>query len=344
MRTRLISARVARRLPALLALLLLTPFLTQRPGLAAPARAEFGANVRVNQTQRPISSKSRSLAINPTNPQMVIAAAKDWRNGHKEVWHYHSTDGGRPGPIAICPACPPTCPTRATRWWSGRRRHGLHRIIGYNQDDFSKGGLFVARSTDNGATWSTRRCRRRPKQPGQIFNDKEWMAVDRSAHGHPRHALPHLDALHRPCRPQDERGDIVESAPPTAAQTWSAPVRGQRAPARTTCRAPSRWWGRTATSTCSASTRQPTGSFWLARSDGRRPELRPAGQGGRRHAARRRPCRPAASACSCCPPADGQPAWTARWSSTWNDYAEQQRRPAGHLARQRAHLEPRPRA
>ena len=85
-------------------------------------------------------------------------------------------------------------------------------IIGYNQDDFTKGGLFVARSTDDGATWSTPVA---TANHGKIaadpkcFNDKEWMTVDRSSTARTGHTVPHLDPLHHHLEHREDRGDIV---------------------------------------------------------------------------------------------------------------------------------------
>jgi hypothetical protein len=222
MRTRLISARVARRLPALLALLLLLPFLAQRPSLAAPARAEFGANVRVNQTQRD-QQQEPTLSVNPTNPQMVVAAAKDWRNGQKEVWHYHSTDGGLTWADTHLAGLPPGLPNQSDPVvMYDATGVAYTSVIGYNQDDFSKGGLFVARSTDNGATWSAPVLAAANSQ--KIFHDKEWLTVDRSPTA-TRGTLYLTWTRFTTVSPNQDLAEIMEESSTDGGATWSVPVR-----------------------------------------------------------------------------------------------------------------------
>ena len=58
----------------------------------------FGDNYRANtDTQSPNRAQQEpSIAVNPTNPLNVVAAAKDERAGTntKQIWIYTSTDGG----------------------------------------------------------------------------------------------------------------------------------------------------------------------------------------------------------------------------------------------------------
>jgi Neuraminidase (sialidase) len=122
---------------------------------AAPALAEFSANLRLNQAQTD-QQQEPTLSINPKDPRMIIAAAKDWRSGRKEVWHYRSSDGGATWTDMHLPGLPADLPNQSDPVVIYDADGVAYTsIIGYNDADFTKGGLFVARSTDNGATWST---------------------------------------------------------------------------------------------------------------------------------------------------------------------------------------------
>src|SRR5207249_2223509 len=78
-------------LAAITAALLLSPLTFG----AAPAPAQpLPFEGRVNQVTT-ADQHEPTLAVDPTNPNNLLAAAKDWRTGPKQVWHYRSTDGGR---------------------------------------------------------------------------------------------------------------------------------------------------------------------------------------------------------------------------------------------------------
>src|SRR5262245_42791540 len=94
------SPRIVQLFPSgLLALVLagalvLSALLAPTNGLGAPPRAQGPlSDVRVNQVTT-ADQHEPTLAVDPTNPNNILAAAKDWRTGPKQVWYYHSTDGG----------------------------------------------------------------------------------------------------------------------------------------------------------------------------------------------------------------------------------------------------------
>src|SRR3954451_18563019 len=61
--------------------------------LLSVADASDLVDIRVNQMTR-AEQHEPTLAVDPSNPGNILAAAKDWRTGPKQVWHYRSTDGG----------------------------------------------------------------------------------------------------------------------------------------------------------------------------------------------------------------------------------------------------------
>ncbi|MDQ2809178.1 MAG: glycoside hydrolase [Chloroflexota bacterium] len=213
-----------RLLPLLL--VLLPAIIAIQPSGAAPPQASFSANTRVNSTQTD-QQQEPTLAVNPKDPQHLIAAAKDWRSGHKEVWHYRSSDGGATWADAHLPGLPADLPNQSDPVVLYNADGVAYTsVIAYDQDDFTKGGLFVARSTDDGATWS----QPVPAQPNKvrIFNDKEWLTVDRSATA-TRGTLYLTWTRFTTISDKEERGDIVAIRSTDEGVTWSAPVQISRA-------------------------------------------------------------------------------------------------------------------
>jgi Neuraminidase (sialidase) len=137
-------------------------------GSAAPP-VQVGPNVRANQDATD-QQQEPSLAIDPANPNNVLVAAKDWRAGTKQVWHYRSTDGGTTWADSYMAGLPADLPNQSdpvVDWAADGTAYTS--VIGYDQEDLTKGGLFVARSTDAGATWQPPVWM--AKNSDRIFND-----------------------------------------------------------------------------------------------------------------------------------------------------------------------------
>ena len=218
--------RPTLRLLPLLLLLLLPAIVAGLPSGAASLRANFSANMRVNSTQAD-QQQEPTLAVNPQDPQRLIAAAKDWRSGHKEVWHYRSSDGGATWADGHLPGLPADLPNQSDPVVVYNADGVAYTsVIGYDQDDFNKGGLFVARSTDDGATWS-QPVLAQPNR-AKVFNDKEWLTVDRSATA-TRGTLYLTWTRFTTISEKEERGDIVAIRSTDEGATWSAPVQVSRA-------------------------------------------------------------------------------------------------------------------
>jgi hypothetical protein len=189
-------------------------------GSAAPP-VQVGPNVRANQDATD-QQQEPSLAIDPANPNNVLVAAKDWRAGTKQVWHYRSTDGGTTWADSYMAGLPADLPNQSdpvVDWAADGTAYTS--VIGYDQEDLTKGGLFVARSTDAGATWQPPVWM--AKNSDRIFNDKEWMTVDRST-GATKGNVYVSWTLFTTLSANEERGDIVVSRSTDGGQTFSAPL------------------------------------------------------------------------------------------------------------------------
>jgi hypothetical protein len=67
--------------------------------LVTPA---WGTDVRANSDNTILSQHEPHLAISRTDPNVVVAVAKDYRiNNNKEVWIYVSQDGGQTWPAEL---------------------------------------------------------------------------------------------------------------------------------------------------------------------------------------------------------------------------------------------------
>lgn len=177
-------------------------------------------DVRVNQTTR-ADQHEPSLAVHPSNSDIVIAAAKDWRTGPKQVWYYRSTDGGRTWADGHLNSLPSELPNQSDPVVTFDAAGTAYlTLIAYNQNDLSVGGIFVARSTDAGLTWQKPVAVATNSE--DVFNDKEWVAVDRSGNQSTRGNIYVTWTLFSEDGPRRDRGDIVVSRSTDGGRTFSA--------------------------------------------------------------------------------------------------------------------------
>jgi hypothetical protein len=207
----------ARLIPTVVVTALLLASLAN--GTTSHALQEPPIEDRVNQVTT-ADQQEPSIAVDPTNPNNVLAAAKDWRAGPKQVWHYRSTDGGRTWADGHIDSFPSELPNQSDPVVTFDSAGTAYMsVLGYNQNDFNIGGLFVARSSDAGATWQ------KPvlvsANSDQVFNDKEWIAVDRSGNPTTKGNLYATWTLFTKINPRKERGDIVLSRSTDGGVTFS---------------------------------------------------------------------------------------------------------------------------
>ncbi|MEO8289064.1 MAG: S-layer homology domain-containing protein [Chloroflexota bacterium] len=135
----------------------------------------WGTNQRANtDTQSPNRAQQEpSIAVNPTNPLNIVAAAKDERGGvnTKQIWIYTSTDGGSTWINQQFPLRAPQSP------------YSSDPVVKFDDDGLlyvtalpyggGAAGIQVSRSTDGGITFLP------ATQVTTNGNaDKEWMWVD----------------------------------------------------------------------------------------------------------------------------------------------------------------------
>jgi hypothetical protein len=168
------------------------------PGATASPQPTFGANARVNQDIGAAPQNEPSITANPRDPTRLAAGSNDYRafapafsDGHPGV--YFSTDGGGSwsdaggGPVpGILPA--PTGYVWGSRDVSGQLAGGdpslasgldsdvYYGFIAFNSVSCSDGGVYVSKSTDAAATWTTP-VRVRANSDTE-FQDKSYVTVD----------------------------------------------------------------------------------------------------------------------------------------------------------------------
>jgi hypothetical protein len=186
------------------------------------AQVEPLVDVRVNQVTT-ADQHEPSLAVDPRNPNNVLSAAKDWRTGPKQVWPYRSTDGGKTWVDGQVGSFPTELPNQSDPVvaFDGDGSAYLS-VIGYNQNDFSIGGIFVSHSNDAGATWQNPALV--TPHTAEVFNDKEWITTDRSGNADTRGNVYVSWTRFTRLNPRSERGDIVLSRSTDGGKTFTAPT------------------------------------------------------------------------------------------------------------------------
>lgn len=146
-------------------------------------------NVQVTYDTSTNNARSESsVAINPNNPNQIVAASKKFANIHTYDFTLateYSTDGGQTWHASPALALPAgaTVMTDPTLAWDDANNVFLVGLTGYNPPTWTTIGIVIYKSSDGGASWS---------QPKPIHNspndDKQWAAGDTHPtspfHGH----------------------------------------------------------------------------------------------------------------------------------------------------------------
>ncbi len=171
-----------------------------------------------------------SIAVNPKNPENLIGSAVDYRDS-SATWVYISHDGGktwinkdlgRPFPgwtssndpsVAFDPE------------GNGYLVYGGFGIIGDSSGLMvGENGVFIARSSDEGNTWTAHipvMLHRGNQTLDSTFEDKYYISIDNSP------SSPYYKTLYIPWKrvtPRDSATQIVLSKSTDKGNTWSTPV------------------------------------------------------------------------------------------------------------------------
>ncbi len=173
-------------------------------GLALPT---WSANVRANTDTTGNGQHEPSLAVSPANPNVVVIANKDYREGNiKHVWIEASRDGGQSWPTQLRMTNGITTDTESDPVVIARDDGRIYvscLTTGNN-------GVFITWSDDNGVSWQ-------PAIPivqnQSSLQDKDWFAVDNNP------SSPYYHRVYMAWAP----GGVVSSYSTDGGLTWSTP-------------------------------------------------------------------------------------------------------------------------
>src|SRR5436190_7644400 len=153
------------------------------PGLSSNTSPSWGTDIQVSTDNPGRPHNQMTIASNPLNPLNFISGANDYGLSGL-TGYYYTTNGGLswaggnfqppyPGGTGIAPGGDSSVDFDA----AGTAIFG---DLGYDTDQGCTGGVYVHKSTNGGASWGS------PVQVTantltRIFNDKDWLAADRTA-------------------------------------------------------------------------------------------------------------------------------------------------------------------
>lgn len=199
--------------------------------LSEPAKSTFFYNfiTTVDEVGTFQMQNESSIAINPLDPNVLIASAVDYRDT-SATWVYFSTDGGQnwtnknlkrpyPGWRAS------NDPSVAFSYDGiGYVVYGGFGILSDTGVLYGENGVFLARTTDNGNTWTAHIpiiVHRGQQTLDSLFEDKYYITVDNAPNS------PYRGRLYIPWKrviPRDSSTQIVISYSSNRGDTWSVPL------------------------------------------------------------------------------------------------------------------------
>jgi hypothetical protein len=138
-------------------------------------------NVQLNQDQTTELQNEEQIAINPTDPDNMVAVWRDFRLGYRQVAWAYTFDGGitwTEGGLFQEPNYPYQSDPGITVDAEGN----FYAVILSFYSTSSENGLYVYKSTDGGITWSA--PMEVVNQYPDAFEDKELIACDRTDSPH----------------------------------------------------------------------------------------------------------------------------------------------------------------
>jgi len=180
-----LSPRANPELRALMSGVVVVDPSLESPGASVAGLVPLGPNVLCNQDAGSQPQNEPSIAVNPQNPNHIVASSNDYRQrdfaGDVQPGYYVSFDGGVTWPgdgvIDLSPI-----PQAAAGGDPALAIHDMNNVyyayIAFHRTIDDVGGVFVSKSTDGGLSWAD------PVTVAlntlTVFHDKEYIAVDAS--------------------------------------------------------------------------------------------------------------------------------------------------------------------
>ncbi len=136
-----------------------------------------GANIRINSDASFQLQNEEACVINPLDPNNVVAVWRDFRLGYRRVGVGRSTDGGVTWTDSLISVPPYDYHSDPVMSYDDQGNI-LICILAFPSGS-GNSGLFVYRSNDGGASWSSP-IAAIDQGVGGLFEDKQWMTVDRT--------------------------------------------------------------------------------------------------------------------------------------------------------------------
>jgi uncharacterized repeat protein (TIGR01451 family) len=152
--------------------------MTWEPLVLAANSVPRGPNVVCNQDIGSGHQNEPSIAVNPQDPKHVIASSNDYRGpGDVHPGYYVSFDGGLTWPgDGIIPLIPPAEAGGDPAMTIYDLNNVYFAFIAFHRTQDDVGGVYVAKSTDGGLSWTTPLTVALNTQT--VFHDKEYVTVD----------------------------------------------------------------------------------------------------------------------------------------------------------------------